>query len=143
MIARAKWFLVWLALRTYAALFCTCVRIELDGNLYMRRWFLRGKPSYDGETGPPGSYLQRIYRADADRRLHNHPWELAHSRILRGCYKEVSRYLDFPAVTTTYRPGDVNVLTEQVFHRISAVSRGGVWTWFTASRKHGRSWGFR
>lgn len=139
-------FLVWLVLRAYAA---TRPRCDVN-NGQITRYFLTGdkrkirEALARGETGPPGRYLHHIHAADIDTRgLHNHPWEFLNSRILLGWYRERSRYLDGGAVSIGYGPGDVNMLTEAVFHRITAVSPGGAWTLCNAGPKHGRGWGFQ
>jgi hypothetical protein len=139
-MARCFWFLVWLVVRSYAE-FRPQRTIYLDGRKYMTRYFLTSSPVGD-ETGTPGRYLQRLHMPDADRRLHNHPWESAETRVLRGGYLERREYDDGKALTFVRRTGDRASLPPGMFHRIFAVA-DNTWTLFHAGTKHGRSWGFR
>lgn len=151
MIARVGGFLLWCFYRAWAC-FRPSDRIVLGGDLYMRRFYLRGEPNGSG----PSLRLQHIVRADKDRTLHNHPWDYAESRILRGWYREKRQACYWPRTTTEQRgpetlhrraPGTRNVLRSDYFyediHRIVAVSPGGVWTLFRTSARHGRGWGMR
>ncbi|WP_122503154.1 hypothetical protein [Pseudomonas viridiflava] len=131
-----------------------------DGQeVYMGRWWLFN--AYDRETHlarirwiPWSIRVHHIMRPDADRDLHDHPWD-ARTVILRGWYTEqrllepddpVLRGLDVPtsAQATEYidrRPGDTAQLKHGDYHRIDDVSPGGVYTLFITSRWQG-DWGF-
>lgn len=90
----------------------------------------------------PGYWLHYFHRADADRRLHNHPYEWATFRILRGGYTEARAWLDRDPWIHEYRAGDVSRILEGTWHRIMAL-HGETWTLGHAGPKHGRGWGFR
>ena len=146
---RSLWFLMWCVLRVYAFTRPKAV-IKLDGEPYITRWFLTSRPDL-GETGPPGWYLQRIHRPDADRRMHNHPWRWASSRILRGGYVEAREVRRLAFDTSSYhtlrhKPGSRVVLYSHAsvndYHRIQHVEPN-TWTLFHAGPKHGEGWGFK
>ncbi|GFZ67437.1 hypothetical protein PSE10B_39590 [Pseudomonas amygdali pv. eriobotryae] len=131
-----------------------------DGQeVYMGRWWLFN--AYDRETHlgrirwcPWSIRVHHIMRPDADRDLHDHPWD-ARTVILRGWYTEqrlldhddpVLSGLDAPsaAQATEYimrRPGSTAQLNHGEYHRIDEVSPGGVYTIFITSRWKG-DWGF-
>ena len=146
-MTRAFWYLVWLVVRAYAF---TRPRhtIMLDSSPYVTRWYLTGsrrkirEALACGATGTPGTYLHRFHRADADRRLHNHPYKWCRARILRGGYTELYAYGNHGPWICEYRAGDVSRITPPVWHRIAAL-HSETWTLFTAGPKHGRGWGFR
>jgi hypothetical protein len=139
-VIRAFWFLVWCVLRLYA---CTRpkVVIRLDGEAYLTRWFLTCPWKPGDPTGPEGWYLHHIHRPDADRRLHNHPWHWASSRILRGGYSELYHAGDGRDKFRINYPGDGHYIFGYMFHRIHAVLPN-TWTLFRAGPKHGKGWGF-
>jgi hypothetical protein len=139
-VTRAFWFLVWCVVRAYAA-FRPQRTIFLNGQRYMTRYFLTSTPKGD-ETGTPGLYLHRLWIPDADRRTHNHPWEHATTRILRGGYVERRTYDDGAALIFRRVAGDRASLPPGVFHRVASVEPE-TWTLFRAHAKHGRGWGFR
>jgi hypothetical protein len=146
-VKRAFWYLVWLLVYAYARTRPSVV-IPIDGKPYVTRWFLTGNAARirraleRGETGMPGLWLHKFHRADADRRLHNHPYEVADTRILRGGYTELRAHGDRDAWIHVYRAGDVSRITPGTWHRIAEL-HGETWTLFRAGRKHGRGWGFR
>lgn len=111
-----------------------------DGEqIYMRRWWLFNR--YDLEGGTHWSWLpsirvHHIMEPDHDRHLHDHPWN-ARTFILDGWYLEeipgdVIRFCD---------AGYTGRLLFGQYHRIEAVSPGGVFTVFVAW-KHRGTWGF-
>jgi hypothetical protein len=135
-------FLVWAVLRLYAYT-RPCADIAIDGELYMRRWFLTSRPPPESdETGTPGWYLQRIYREDRDRRLHCHPWTKATTRILRGRYEERREDEQDDYVHFIRDTGDTYTLWPTTYHRITCVWPN-TWTLFHAGPKTGNGWGFR
>jgi hypothetical protein len=135
---------------------------------FMLRIFLWGAPDRSGEPGP---YLHYFYRSDADRDLHNHPWNWALSLILRGEYREHSDW-----GTEDFKAGSTNMLLAGTFHRVELPRlydnpRGllgdigeplelpgyesdhglylgpicpeqGCWTLFLAGPRHDAGWGF-
>lgn len=136
-----------------------------DGSLYMGRWWLfnpYGKGA-TGETTParwqwlPSVRVHHIVRPDSDRHLHNHPWN-ARTVVLRGWYSEERPWVTLTEREAVRQAGLVLVGTDVrgsffrdrsytgrllfgQYHRISAVSPGGVWTLFFTWRKRG-TWGF-
>ncbi|KPY92147.1 Cytosine-specific methyltransferase [Pseudomonas tremae] len=121
-----------------------------DGQeVYMGRWWLFN--AYDRETHLGrirwcawSIRVHHIMRPDADRDLHDHPWD-ARTVILRGFYKEQRRYF-WPASDPTdldywREAGDTARLNHGEYHRIDKVSPGGVYTLFITSRWKG-DWGF-
>jgi len=115
-----------------------------EGNDIERNWLMRNVL--------PSLRIHHIRRPDADRHLHNHPWN-AQRIVLRGWYTEVCDSF-FPqnagdpleAVTLTcqrtLKAGDTAPLRCGEFHRVAEVSEGGCWTLFITGRKRG-SWGFK
>ncbi|WP_317002384.1 hypothetical protein RYH72_003058 [Pseudomonas syringae pv. actinidiae] len=123
-----------------------------DGQeVYMGRWWLFNP--YDNETrerrfkwSPWSIRIHHIMRPDADRDLHDHPWN-ARTVILRGWYTE-QRLLDVGLPTSmevteyiTRRPGDTAQLSFGEYHRIDEVSEEGVYTLFISGPYQG-TWGF-
>lgn len=141
---RVFWYIVWIVVRAYAA---TRPSVHLR-DAGVTRYFLTGSRRdiraalARGETGMPGTYLHHFHRADADRRLHNHPYESADTRILRGGYTELRAYGDRAPWVHEYRAGDTSRITPGTWHRVAAL-HGETWTLFRAGPKHGRGWGFR
>lgn len=119
-----------------------------DGNdTYMRRWWLFNP--YPGvEQG--GSYLRRfawlplsirihhILRPDADRHLHDHPWD-ARTIILMGWYVETRE----DGRTHVRWRGDTATLKHDEFRRIHDVcANTGAVTMFITFKYRG-TWGFK
>ncbi|MDU8501042.1 hypothetical protein RYB01_17895 [Pseudomonas syringae] len=137
-----------------------------DGQeVYMGRWWLFN--AYDRETHlgrmrwcPWSIRVHHIMRPDADRDLHDHPWD-ARTVILRGRYTEerleqhqIAELLNKDAdlrwvpgletrrlVNRHRKAGDTAQLNHGEYHRIDEVSHGGVYTLFITSRWKG-DWGF-
>jgi hypothetical protein len=80
--------------------------------------------------------IHHIKREDADPYLHAHPWNWR-TIVLHGWYFEE----DVFGLTRVRRRGDTRAASAETFHRISQVSRDGVWTLFIMGRKRNR-WGF-
>nr|WP_315437948.1 hypothetical protein [uncultured Pseudomonas sp.] len=143
--------------------------MSADGTeMYMGRWWLFNP--YSRETHKsrfwwcPWSFrIHHILREDADRDLHDHPWN-ARTIILRGWYteqrllqpddpvlhqllmkaSEMRQSFDAAFQATEYidrRPGDTARLNHGEYHRIDQVSPGGVITLFITSKWRG-DWGF-
>lgn len=106
-----------------------------DGSVYLYRYTLR-----DLDDGGY-VYLHRFMRSDADQELHNHPWS-ATSLILAGGYREERR--DARVVTGVawqdYRPGDVNIIAPDTFHRVDLLEHD-CWTLCTVGPRV-QDWGF-
>ncbi|ANN70885.1 hypothetical protein [Bordetella bronchialis] len=116
-----------------------------DGtDVYMGRWWLFNPYGKDatGERIPPrwswlpSIRLHHILRPDADRHLHDHPWN-ARTVILHGWYIE-----ERENGTYVRRAGDTAAIRFEQYHRIAQVSPGGVWTLFITWRYRG-TWGFK
>jgi hypothetical protein len=114
-------------------------------SVYMNRWWLFNP--YDGSL-QQGTMLRRwswcpisvrvhhILRPDADRHLHDHPWN-ARTIILRGGYTELRQ--DGPH---TRRAGETVALRFGEYHRITQVAAdAGALTLFITGRYRG-TWGF-
>lgn len=99
-----------------------------------------------------GLYIHKFHRSDEDHALHNHPWQWAASLILAGGYREEKRvtlgtgdpryseprYASVEA--RIFRPGDINVLTSDTFHRVDLLD-GEAWSIFLVGPRFS-SWGF-
>ena len=104
--------------------------ISLGGKWYMRRWWLL-------RLGLLQIRIHNILSPDPGRDLHSHPWRFR-TFILRGWYKE--ERAAFPRKFTRYA-GDTAAMDRDEWHKITNISRGGVWTLFvTIGRPKG--WGF-
>jgi len=144
--------------------------MSADGTeMYMGRWWLFNP--YDRQTHkgklawfPWSIRIHHIKRPDADRDLHDHPWN-ARTVILRGSYveqrqasEEWKRAMQSGFVSNPdpkfvewitrdacewikRAEGDTAQLRHLEYHRIDSVSDGGVWTLFITSRWQG-DWGF-
>lgn len=85
-------------------------------------------------------YLHFFHRSDADLELHNHPWA-GTSLILTGGYREERRFRG-GIETRIFRPGDVNVLMPDTFHRVDLLDpAAGCWTLFVTGQRV-QDWGF-
>lgn len=85
----------------------------------------------------PSIRLHKIMRPDFDIHLHDHPWD-ARTFILDGWYEELKEKNN-----VYYRlPGHTHRLNYGEYHKISRVSRGGVWTLFITFKYKG-TWGFK
>ncbi len=122
---------------------------------YLLRYYLCGKaPLHYWPTGtkphlhwlPFSVYLHGFVRPDRDRDLHNHPWDKSYSLILSGGYDEERldgrvKGSDF-IIKRTVRPGRINVIRKDDFHRVTKLHADIVWTLFVTGRKLD-TWGFR
>lgn len=98
-----------------------------EGERIERSWIMRLMPS---------ARIHHIQRADAERHMHDHPWN-ARTFLLRGWYieeREDGSAFRYEGTTARLRFGE--------FHRIAQVTRGGVWTLFITWRYRG-VWGFK
>jgi hypothetical protein len=130
MTARIVGFLIWLVIYPYARLFVRQHDIcDGDGDLYLRRWYLNREETF---------MLHKFVKSDRKRGHHNHPWIYMRSRILRGTYTEHR-----PGVLPRlFKPGMINTLFGDTFHRVTLTNNRPVWTLFGVGPKHGKSWGF-
>jgi hypothetical protein len=74
--------------------------------------------------------IHKVHRDDKDPYPHNHPWKRAWFRIVTGGYTDERWYFDDSAETpwqfvkTVYRPGDVNHIWWNEYHRLVDVLSG-------------------
>ena len=90
-------------------------------------------------------FVHEFLRGDSDSEYHNHPWEFSFSLILAGGYREdrlVVKDGDYRVVSRTLRPGMINVIRKDDFHRVSLLDGKTTWTLFVAGRRTGEEWGF-
>lgn len=114
-----------------------CRFIDGDqGEPYLERYYLFGISGWH-------CYLHRFVASDPDRGLHDHPWDRAVSLVLSGGYEEI-RLLDRDRGHTEVRrirPGQLNKLRGEDFHRVVLRDNRPAWTLFL----HGprvKGWGF-
>jgi hypothetical protein len=119
--------------------------IEKDGSVFMLRFFL-----YRRTRDNRAIYLHIIYRPDADKDPHDHPWDFR-SFILWGSYKEVfwtKQFHGFSPYSPFYVPdtrshswlSTYRVPAEHI-HRIFTVSRSPIVTLVFCGAVR-RKWGF-
>lgn len=103
--------------------------IVINGQLYLRRWYLRGRGTASQW------FLHNIRLPDAGREMHDHPWDFK-TRILAGGYTE-----DVDGSGEHERPaGTLLDNTAEHTHRLAAV-QPGTWTLVHAGKAR-RVWGF-
>lgn len=109
-----------------------------NGEPYLERYALLRLP------GGSSLYLHRFLDSDPDRGLHDHPWLKALGLVLSGGYKELrlERVGDKEQVAErTLRPGSLNRIGGDDFHRIVLPERREAWTLFMHGPKV-KKWGF-
>jgi hypothetical protein len=112
---------------------------EENGEPYLTRTFLTGRSS---EGWPIGCFLHHFHRGDKDRELHNHPWDYSAGLILAGGYREERRMPDNSVKEFILRPGMVNVVRANTFHRVDMLDENvGCWTLFFRQKRI-QNWGF-
>jgi hypothetical protein len=92
-------------------------------------------------------YLHHFFRGDEDREVHNHPWQRAVSVILTSGYKEFRWKPASKSFSTHYlKPGSINYIRRNDFHRVELYKDQGCWTLFTSigrvMESNGRDWSF-
>ena len=118
-----------------------------DGSLYMRRWWLLPKwcLDFDSRRGYPmpkkwmpfSIRLHHIVRPDADRHLHDHPFNFR-TIVLAGGYMEQT---EPEGPVRPILPGDTYRSPARRFHRIAIVTGAGAWSLFIMGRRV-NDWGF-
>lgn len=111
-----------------------------DKELYMERYWLFNPYQYTGGDRkikwlPISIRIHKIVKPDADRHLHDHPWN-ARTFIMKGWYREERVNGSF-----LRKKGDAYGLNFQEYHKITHVSCGGVYTLFITGKLRG-VWGF-
>lgn len=105
----------------------------MDGAPYLIRYRLLSTPWC-------GIYLHHILKSDADRHLHDHPWNFI-SIMLKGEYVEFrSDGTCKPVPTTRMAPAFAKRKAED-FHRLKLYKGVTVWTLVIVGRRR-RNWGF-
>lgn len=116
-----------------------------EGKPYLTRYYLFGADRAFGNV-----FLHHFHSSDMDVApsgeyfLHNHPWPWSFSIILVNGYREWRRIHKDSADLRdkTYRPGSINIITHNDFHRVE-LTHGDAWSlFFTGWRSKKRSWGF-
>lgn len=136
-----EWVIDWLIER---ALPTPYYHIYSGGTLYMQRWWLVRPRRWL----PFSVRIHRIVRSDADRHLHDHPFDFA-TLILRGGYYEELPLDQRQHPVRDEREheflwrgaGDVVVHRSTDRHRIHIPPGGEAWTLFFMGRRQ-QSWGF-
>lgn len=120
------------------------IRDQRTGSPYLTRYYVwpKGEPGqlrHEVERNTPfGVYIHKFHRSDKDRHPHNHPWDESIALILAYGYIE-----EKDGRTRVYKPGDVNVITKNDFHRVTLLNEeAGSWSLFVAGRRM-QNWGFR
>ena len=111
---------------------------------YLTRWYLwPRRPRTNEEHGGFAVFVHFFWRGDKDRDLHNHPWSRSLSVILAGGYREERFDGDGRLVSRVKRPGDLNVIAGEDFHRVDLLEpEHGSWSLFIAGPRT-KSWGFK
>lgn len=106
---------------------------------YLTRWYIHPKREVDEDrTTPFGVYINFFHRSDEDEHEHNHPWDHAVAIVLAGGYTDQRE-----GVVKVYRPGDINVLDGNTFHKVTLLDpKQGSWSLFIAAKRF-QSWGFK
>ena len=91
-------------------------------------------------------FLHYFFRGDDDRAYHNHPMAWSASFILTTGYLDHRWDFAHKCVRTkTVRPGQVNIIRRDDFHRVE-LHAGGCWTLFLSGKRvdelPGFEWGF-
>ena len=89
-------------------------------------------------------YLHRFVASDPGRGLHNHPWRHAVSLLLCGHYDEVrmrGARDDNSLARRRLRPGRLNYISGDTFHRVDLPAGGECWSLFVHGPK-AKAWGF-
>jgi hypothetical protein len=113
-----------------------------EGSVYMARMKIMGH--MPGETKPTrlNIYLHWFVRPDTDRALHSHPWRWSFSLVLAGGYTEERLTKSGEVITRRLRPGRINILGPNDYHRIVALHGKETWSLFFAGPKF-TGWGFK
>ncbi len=133
-------------------------RIAIGGATYLRRFYLCGgmndSLAASFKFGPgmrtrlgflPTVYLHQFKLPDADRDLHNHPWE-GTSFILSGGYVE-ERWVGVLGTAGAYKRTKcinrftLNKIKANTYHRIDSLYNDSTWSLVVRGPKT-QSWGF-
>lgn len=135
---------LWLRLVHWVA--CRLPRRDIlaeGGAVYLERYRVLGWMPGSRWRGP-SVYLHRFRLTDQDLALHNHPWPWAVSLVLAGGYTEqrLGSLHGLPACKwRRLKPGRLNVLGPDDYHRVADLHGAETWTLFCVWPRT-RSWGF-
>lgn len=106
------------------------------GVLHFRRWRILSTPWF-------GVYIHRIYKADDDKYLHDHPWDYW-SMVLTGSYNEETETSPRPGhgKENMLVPGSCNSRRGEQFHKIKSLNSKSVTTLFITGKRR-RDWGYK
>lgn len=118
---------------------------DRDGTCYMRRWHIIREGTFASRvlqrlTGYASIRLHHLLREDHDREPHNHPFNYR-TFVLDGYYTEAYRKRQGKDVLRDVLAGETATGNAEVFHRITEVAAGGVWTLFCMT-PNTDAWGF-
>jgi len=125
--------------------------ITVDDDPYLARHYIFTKDWIHTKLKPyltkvPSVFVHEFKRGDSDREYHSHPWFFSFSIILAGGYTEerVHRLNDgsYRVIARTFRPGMINVIRDDDFHRVTLLNGKTTWTLFVAGGRTGEEWGF-
>lgn len=111
--------------------------------IFQKDWIPRALKPYLSKV--PSIFFHEFLRGDSDREYHNHPWHTSFSIILAGGYTEERVTVvdgDYQVVNRTFRPGMINVIRNDDFHRVALLDGKTTWTLFVAGERTGDLWGF-
>lgn len=103
--------------------------VAKDGRVLLERFRLL-------ETPRLGVYLHRLVGADLDPNVfHDHPWSWSASLILAGGYIEERPGFGEENRQRRFRPGYINRIDRDTFHRITWISEGGAWSLYCRGKQ--------
>lgn len=111
-----------------------------DGQVYLERYRVFGWMPGSRWRGP-SIYLHRFRLPDQDFALHNHPWPRCVSLVLAGGYTEERRGSGWRRHERRLKPGRLNVIRPDDYHRVARLHGTETWTLFVVWPRT-RSWGF-
>ena len=103
------------------------------GVLHFRRWRILSTPWFN-------IYLHGIYKADADKHLHDHPWDYR-SLVLKGCFWEETIDHNGFWILNPLAPGSFVKRKAEQFHKIRELCTPTVYTLFITGKPR-RDWGY-
>ena len=111
--------------------------MDADGSVLMRRYWLFNPRTATGLRAMlPSIRIHHTMGRDRDPSLYNFPWN-ARTFVLRGWHEEERREPAFGHFWLVLPVGTTGRLQSGQHHRISEVSRGGVWTMYVMGRHRG------
>lgn len=107
-----------------------------SGELHFQRWRIIWTPWF-------AVYIHRIFMADNDMFMHDHPWDYF-SMVLHGSYNEITPDTMRPghAKDVILLPGFCTKRKAESFHKIGTLNTESVTTLFITGRRR-REWGFK